>query len=125
VVISSIPESIIRQQEKSLINYFEGLAEQVGMDFDFLFLNFYIGVEDEEGLLEAYHDDIISDARSALIVQAIAENEGMVITEADVEDMFGDFDLPGLIEEFGLPFIKQHIITQRVFELIMDGVVLE
>jgi trigger factor len=124
VVVNSIPETLIRHQERSLVDYFEGVAHQMGMDFDFLFLNFYLGVEDEEELIESYYDDIISEARFALIVQAIAESEGMAVTLEEVEELFGA-DLPFLIEDFGLPFLKQYMMHERVLEIIRNGLVLQ
>ena len=126
VNVSSIPEKLIRYQEQSIISNIERNAIQFGLT-----LNEYLdmaGYDSVDDILDESMEIIIEMARRTLIVQAVAEDIGISISREDVGDFFEENfrtrDYSLYEEELGLPYIVQVILTQRVFDHIVENAIL-
>ena len=124
VPVRTIPDVIINYYQQSMLsNLYEG-AMYYGMDFeDFLFS--YAGISSVEELMIENHDNIVEMATLTLIVQAIAESENITVSVAEMEKfflrIFDEEDIPGLKDEFGLPFLMQYVLGQNVFIHIVES----
>jgi len=125
VAVTAIPEKLIRHYEQVLFQEYVSQAMQFGMEIDDLLVMF--GFESREDLLEANREQIESDAKFSLILQAVAEDAGIVATMEDVIDFFianfGSDDYSEAAEMYGMPWIKQFIRNQMVMEYIHERVV--
>lgn len=125
--VSSVPDMLISYNEESLYSYYESSAESYDMEIN-EFLSSYVGVESMEDLLESYADTIKENAEYALIIQAIAEDQGIEAGEEDIAEYFtglGSEDYSAYEENYGIPYLKQVVITQKVHDLLMNNVVFE
>ena len=126
VTVKSIPESILKIQEKALVHYYESYASQYGMELD-EFLTSFLGVNNTEELLAQSQEDIRNNAVYTLSVQAVAEDAGIKVSEEDMANHFlvttGSEDYSMYIEEYGIPFIKQTVLSQMVIDRIIENAV--
>jgi len=126
--VTSTPESIIAYQEKSMLAYYQDYANMYGMSLDD-FLNNYMGVESTDKLIEFYSEENLKRAEYSLIVQAIAEDLKLSVSTDDVAAYFVKFmktdDYSSHETNFGLPYLKQVVLFQKVLDYIADNAVIE
>lgn len=87
------------------------------------FLKDKYGVETEKEFYEKYADDLQHQAEDVLIMQALAEHFGLSVKEADVKEYFGEateetLGYDQIVEITGLPYLKQNMIENTVWEHI-------
>ena len=123
VVVTSIPQELIRYHEQLTLRRNTDQAAQFGMDLDAMLSMF--GFSDIEAFLEANREDIETEARFSLILQAVAEDANISVNVQDVTDFFiENFDTEDFSEfeeMHGLPWLKQVIRNQRVMEFISEN----
>ena len=126
VVVNYIPEKIIRHYEQLMLMDYVNEAAQFGMDVEDLLA--WFGFESVEDFFEASREEIEEDARFSLILQAVAEDAGIVTTLEDVTNFFienmGTDDFSFFEEMYGLPWLKQFIRGQKVMDYINERIVL-
>ncbi|MCG9478691.1 MAG: trigger factor [Actinomycetia bacterium] len=126
--IKSIPETLVEYQEKSLILYYQDSAEYYEMEFD-EFLTNYMNVSSTDELLETFAEDNRENAKFYLIIQAIAEDAGISVTDEDLNSYFTDHigaeDYAEYEENFGIPYLKLIVLNQKVLDYLGDKAVLE
>lgn len=122
------PGSLITYMTNMMVDYYAYYADAYGMDLD-SFVQQYVGAESMDALKEAYASDIVDDANATLLLQAIAEAEGITVTEEDVrsyfEDMTGSPDYSSYVEEYGLPYIMQAVLFTKVQDFVLEHAVIE
>ena len=127
VTIKSIPKKLTKYQEDSLVNYYEDYAKQSGMGLDD-FLNANSIATDKADLIEQNKEMIESNAKYFLVVQAIAEDLKLTLSEADLVSFFteqmGNPDYSQYVERFGMPYIKQNVLCEKILSYIADHAVM-
>lgn len=128
VTVKSIPDSIMKYQEDSLIDYYEYYAESYGMEFG-EFLSSFMGVSSTEELLENNKESNEQSSRYYLALQAIAEDAGLTGSDEDVANYFleymGTDDYSSYTEEYGMPYLRHVALCQQALDLIADNATLE
>ena len=128
VKVKSIPEKIMKYQEKSFLNYYIEYADMYEMELDD-FLKEFMGVSGVDELLESNHANSLTDATFSLVAQAIAEDIGISVSSADLTNYFVEYedtdDYSHHVDYFGLPYLKQHVLRQMVLDYITERVILE
>ena len=126
VVISSVPEPLIRYHEQMMLQQYVEQGMQFGMDLESMLGLF--GFESVEEFLEENLEYIESEARFSLVLQAVAEDAGITVSNQDVVDFFIEHfdtdDFSEFEEIYGLPWLKQFIRNQMVIDYISERVVL-
>jgi len=126
IAVTYVPEKLIRHYEQLLLNEYTNEAMQFGMDVDDLLG--MIGFESREDFLEANRERVETDAKFSLVLQAVAEDAGIIATMEDVIQFFWDNfntdDYSDAAAMYGLPWIKQFIRNQMVMDFIYEQVVL-
>ena len=127
VIIKSIPEQIIKYQEKAMINYYQEEADYYDMELDEL-LSLY-GLPDSDNLIASYREEITKEATYSLVLQAIAEDVGISVGSQDLAEYFmeyyGTSDYTSFEEQYGLPWLKQFVRNQKVLDYIIEKAVFE
>ena len=126
--ILSLPESLVKYQENSTIKFYQDYADYYSMTID-EFLNTYVGVTGTEELLSQSEQNNTETATLYLIIQAIAEDAGIKVTDEDVTSYFSEYlkvdDFSQYEEFYGMPYLKLMVINQKVMDYIKDNAVLE
>lgn len=127
-VVSSMPDAVMAYQENARISYYQGFAAYYGMALeDFLSANMGLASVDE--LVESYHDENAEMAAYSLIIQAVAEDKEIAVTDGDVADYFtaymGTEDYSPYEEEYGMPYLKQIALAQLVMDYLAENAVLQ
>ncbi len=125
-----VPESVITWYEKCVIQNLENEAKnQFGVELVTLLKQQY-GVNSATEFIEKYKDELEQDAASYLLLQALAENEGYVASEEEIQQTIKnqaekEEDQQALIEAYGMPYIAQFTMQSKVYEKLMAKVVIE
>ena len=127
VTIRSVPEQLLKYQQRSMLSYYENTAGQYGMEFE-EYLKEIEGLSGLDELVDRHQDDIMQMAKTVLVVQAVAESENFSISAEDLKsyflEQFGSDDYSMFEEQYGLPFIKQAVMHSKVMDYIIENAVL-
>lgn len=122
------PGTLITYMNGMMVDYYAYYANAYGLDID-TFLQQYVGVESLDALIEQYSTNVQEDAKATLLMQAIAEDAGIEVTEEDLrsyfEDITGSPDYSSYEEEYGLPYLMQAVLFQKVQDYLFDNAVIE
>ena len=126
--VTSVPDGMIAYQQNSLIDFYQGYAEYYGVDLD-VFLSEYMELENTDALLQEYSDENTQKATVYLIMQAIAEDAGIAVADADVAAYFSKYmgteDYTEHEGIYGMPYIKLMVLHQTVLDYLADNAVME
>ncbi|MCL2351428.1 MAG: stalk domain-containing protein [Firmicutes bacterium] len=125
--VRSVPDQLFEHLENSMMYTY-----QLNARFSEKTLEEYIsandGVESVDELKAVKYDEIMETARYDLIVQAVAEDAGISVSQADTADYFAEqtsIDAYSAYEKFfGAPFMKQAVLYKKVINYIADNAVL-
>lgn len=124
VAISEMPEVIMEYQENSMLVYYEMLGQSYyGVDLE-TFIS-VMGVTTIDELLELEYDRNLAYANYYLVLQAIAENMGIQIEDADVTEYFGEDGYSDYEAEYGMPYLKQVVMCEKVIDFMLENVIFE
>jgi len=119
VLVRSVPKQLMDYQIQYKFVEFMRDAESRGMT-----LEEYVGSDLDE-VANNYYQDIREKAVYCLVSQAIAEDVGLSVSEADLKayaaETTGSGDYSVLAARFGLPYLKQAVLYQKVAEHIVDN----
>ena len=125
--ILSMPDKLIKYQEKSLLNDYQEYADNYGIELEEV-LSTYEDITTVEALFEKYRAENLDNATYALVSQAIAEDAGISVNDKDLVNYFTEnfdtSDYSAYEEHYGLPFLKQVVLYQKVLDYIADNATL-
>jgi len=127
VPVKSIPDPLMKYQEKTLLNGYQEYADFYGMELE-EYLQEYEGLSSVEECIETGYNNLVENAMYFLIIQAVAEDTGMSVSDEDLtkystENLWSsDYSLQ--VEEYGLPYVKQAALCQKVLDYIAENAVL-
>lgn len=122
--VSELPASILTYLEGSMTEFYRDYAENAGMELD-EFLAAYGGVESIDAMLEQSKDSNVQTGEFHLLVQAVAEDAGIIVEKADVDRYFSEYikmdDYSQYEEQYGMPYLKLSVLQQMVLEMMVDN----
>ena len=123
-----LPGRIIDFYDRMTISQIETDAANWGMEID-EYLEGIMGVESIEDALAMSSQDQLRQVSFALIMQAIAEDVGIVVTDLDLRDYFlehtGSYDYSVFESMYGLPYLKHVVLSSLVFDYIIENILLQ
>jgi len=126
--VKNVPDVLLKYQQNNMVEYYQTYAGYYGMELE-EFLKTVVGVSDIDELMSKNYEANISDAKHGLVLQAIAEDGGFSVVEEDVKNYFvtnmGTDDYSGYAEQYGMPYLKQFVLYQKVLQYIADNAVLK
>lgn len=126
--IISLPEALLKYQESSMLSYYQNYADDYGMELE-EFLSSYVGVATIDELLQAENANMTEVANFHLIIQAIAEDVGISVSDEDVATYFKDYigldDYSEYEGNYGMPYLKLSTLNQAVMDYLYGSAVLE
>lgn len=107
--VSQIPQTLLDYVRDSDLAYFEYYAQAYGTDVETLIASI-TGYSSLDAYLSAQESFYQDTATFYLVCQAIAETEGLSVTEADVENS----DYAGAAETYGMPYLKMYVLHNTI-----------
>ncbi len=106
--VSEVPDALFDYQVSTMTSYYAALAKQYGMELaDFLSQS--LQVEDMDELVEKNKEQLDTNAKASLIMQALCEDMGVKITDEDIKTYFqtnlGVEDYSEYEKEYGRPYL--------------------
>ena len=124
--VSEVPQSMVEYQQNSLVDSYSQMMAMYGMTMDDLFSS--MGVASLEEFLALYEEQHIEAARSSLILQAIAEDAGLKVEQADLDEEFSDMEeeeYQSVVEYYGINYIKQVLLMYKVQDYLVKNAIVE
>ena len=106
---SDIPDKVLNFVKEVEMEYYEVYADAYGMDID-SFIQEVFGYGSKEEYLEAQADNYELQAKLMLAIQAIAEIEGLEVSQEEMEAS----EYANYIEAYGQGFVKRLILQNSV-----------
>lgn len=123
--VKEVPESLVEYQKSSMLAYYKSMAAQYGIDFKTFLTSMQI--ESEEALIEQQMDSINSNAKDSLLVQAIAEDAKLKVTEENTKAFFkkavGTEDYSAYETQFGKPYVAMMVIFENAHTYLQENAV--
>ena len=121
--LKETPQSLIDYQMNSMIAYYESLAASYGFDLATLVTS--MGYESVDSLKDSYVQSAEKTAKFYLLYQAVAENEGYIVTKDELKayfkEMSGSEDYSQYENAFGLPYLKAMVMYDKMSSIITDS----
>jgi FKBP-type peptidyl-prolyl cis-trans isomerase (trigger factor) len=120
VECTEIPAAVLDYVKNEDIAYYTSYAESYSMDVD-SFMYSYMGYESLDAYVEAQADTYKSTATKYIIVQAIAEAEGLSATDADITAAgYDDY-----VATYGSAYLKLYLLENKIVPnfIVDNGVV--
>jgi len=125
--VGTIPNKILVYQNDRVIEQYQALADNYGVELN-EFLSTNMGVANTEELLAQFQEDIKQVASFSLVMQAIAEDTGIKVTDENVAAYFsekmGIDDYSEYETEYGMPYLKMMVLQQHVMDYLTENAVL-
>ena len=115
--ITEVPASIAENMREAQLAAINNQAASYGLSVDMLMM--LSGYGSEADYLAMLDEQLPEAAKFSLIRQAIAEQEGMTVEEAELKEMLGD-NYDSYVETYGLNYIKQDVMIGKVDQLLLD-----
>ena len=115
--ITEVPEAIENNMREAELATINNQAASYGVSVDVLMMLSGYGSEDD--YLAMMEEQLPDAARFSLLRQAIAEQEGMTVTEDELKEELGE-DYDSYVEALGLNYLKQTIMTIKVDQFLLD-----
>jgi len=117
--VTSVPQTAIDMQGDYMLASMELEAINYGMNLETM-LQMY-GFASAEDFKTTYAETIEAAAKEICINQAIANAEGIKITDKDIEEYFGGQDYSVVEEVYGKPFLKFLIMQSITLENLINN----
>lgn len=125
--IKEVPESLIKYNENIMVQYYTETAASYGMELEDLLKNM-IGVESVEELRETEQESNIKASSYSLVIQAIAEDAKITVSDDDVSTFFKEEanidDYSPQKEQYGMPYLKHIVLDEKVLTYLEDNATL-
>lgn len=109
VECSEIPASVLDYVKNEEITYFKDNAAAYGMDVD-SFVSIYTGYDTLDAYLESRAEIFKDTATDYIIIQAIAEKEGLKVTDEDIKAArYEDY-----VDTYGVGYIKHFLLVNEI-----------
>ena len=116
-----IPQQVLNYVVKSDLSNYQYYADAYGVTLD-EFMYSFLGYENTEVYIEYNMESYKNNALYCLAIQAIAEKEGLTVTDMDVSDA----GLSDYVESYGMPFLKQYVLqTVTVPSFVTENATVE
>lgn len=128
MIVSSVPEEVLAYQQTIMTNYYTMSASSNNMTLE-EFLAGYVGYDTLEALIEASSDKLIATSQFALIIQAIAEDANISVTDEALTTYFvketGSEDYSQFEDIYGISYLKNSILKELVLDYLVEHAELE
>lgn len=119
--VSEIPEVVLQYHKDDLANYCKTGATYTGGDVN-TFIKSVFGVESIDELMTNQADNLKKSAEASLVMQAIAEKEGLKVSEEDLVAYFtenmGAADYSTYEKNYGKPYLNMVVLNDKVLNTV-------
>lgn len=121
--IETVPESMIKYQQGSVLAYYEDYAGYYNLELN-EFLSTYLSVANAEEFLVQNQASIEETAKFYLVLQAIAEENLITVSDDDVKTnltkTISAEEYPDFQATYGMPYLKMMVLNQKAVELMVE-----
>lgn len=122
--VSEVPEAVLEYEKGQMIQYYTSTAAMYGVDLD-TFLSSMMGIASVDELVEKSADDLKNSATRRMIVQAIAEDASLEVTDDDIVLYFtenmGSADYSSYETFYGKGYLKMILLNEQVTNLLREN----
>lgn len=124
VEVTDMPEAVMEYQKRAMTNYYEENAYSYNMELlDFIKAN--TEHETLEALYEASQEELTEMAGFSLLLQAIAQDAGILVTDEVLGDYFEEYygsrDYSQFEDMYGKGYLKFSILQELVLDHLVEN----
>ena len=128
VAVRSVPDQLVKYQESAMLKSYQELTlYYYGIELEDFLIN-YQGYSSVDEFVEYMYSDNLTSATYYLVSQAVAEDSGIAASAEDVAAFFfemnGSSDYSAYEIQYGLPYLKQVVLCQKVLDYIVENAIL-
>lgn len=121
--IDNMPDTILDYQRRVMTNYYVGGATNYHMTVE-EFLTTYTEYTTMDEVIAAKTEDVFESAKWALILQSIAEENDITVTDEDIDHYFLDnistVNYADVKAQFGIKYIRLMILQEEVIDYLIS-----
>ena len=117
-VVSQVPDAMKEYQAYVMLDYYNSYAAYFGMGLND-FIQQMLQAESQDDLVAQQAENIEAAAKEALILQAVAEAQGITVDEAAAKEMLGD-SYDSYVENYGQPYVLMNTLANKVIDQLMS-----
>lgn len=126
VTVKSVPDQLTDYQEGVMMYFYQDYADYYGMELSDLIASEGLSSVDE--LVERYYDYNLKNATYYLVIQAIAEDAGISVSDEDFAsyfmEVYGSSDYSSQEAQYGLPYLKHSVLCMKVIDFVVENAIL-
>jgi trigger factor len=126
--VSSVPAALTQYETDSMVKYYLESANAYQMTLED-FLDQFVNSSSLEELIKSYADMNAQSSKESLVVQAIAEEAGIVVASDELQPFyyanFNVEDFETFVSIYGEPYLKQAVLKDKVNKYIKEHVIYE
>ena len=126
--VNDMPDDLVDFQKSVMLeSYSDYVQYYYSMELEDYLIN-YEGFSGVDEFAELMHEDFLKNAIYCLVVQAIAEDAGISVSNDDLSDFFAEYeglsDYSEYEKQYGVPYLKQIALGQMVLDYVMQYAIL-
>ena len=116
--VSQVPDTMKEYQAYVMLDYYNTYASYFGMELND-FISQMLQAESQDALVEAQAENIEAAAKEALILQAVAEAQGITADTAAAQEMMGE-NYETAVSQYGEPYVLMNTMANKVIDQLMS-----
>ena len=116
--VSQVPDTMKEYQAYVMLDYYNTYASYFGMELSD-FISQMLQAESQDALVEAQAANIEAAAKEALILQAVAEAQGITVDTAAAQEMMGE-NYETAVSTYGEPYVLMNTMANKVIDQLMS-----
>ena len=116
--VSQVPDTMKEYQAYVMLDYYNTYASYFGMELND-FISQMLQAESQDALVEAQAANIEAAAKEALILQAVAEAQGITVDTAAAQEMMGE-NYETAVSTYGEPYVLMNTMANKVIDQLMS-----
>lgn len=116
--VSQVPDTMKEYQAYVMLDYYNTYASYFGMELND-FISQMLQAESQDALVEAQAENIEAAAKEALILQAVAEAQGITVDTAAAQEMMGE-NYETAVSTYGEPYVLMNTMANKVIDQLMS-----
>ncbi len=124
--IKDIPQPVMDYETRSVRDFYESMASYYGLPVE-TYLMYYVGVQSLDQAMELEKEYMVETAQLYLVLQAIAEKDGITVTEEDIASYFrediGTEDYSQYEEFYGRNYLAWTVLMETIQDDLCESAI--
>ena len=118
--VSEVPDKLFEYQAYSMLDYYYMMASMYQVDLDTFLMAMGVAQSQDE-FIEAGYEILEQSAQEMLVLQAVAEAEGLEVSEDEAKAFVGESSYESALEQYGKPYVMYQTMLSKAVDLLLEN----